>query len=344
MATADALLSLTTAPTAALHLHRGAPPAPRVVPLVRDQGARPTRTSGRRPRSPTRLHPHGRAGALGLSYPEEHGGQGGDYYCNLVLTEEIVHSNCGGLAMGVTVHTGIATPPVHLFRTRGEEAGRPSSRRLRARKISVPFRLTEPDAGSDIYSIKTRASANDDHRWLTARRPTSRRPPGGPIVLVTKTDPVPATAASRSSSSTWTRPAWSARRSSRSSGCTPRTRLLAFQDVAYRRRGPGTEGRVGHVMWELQSERPDQRRRLRRRERAKCFDKTLQYATRSERRSDARSAAPARSAASQGASRRRLSQAARSWRERPPSTSTTAASPWLGSLDRQPAPRASSPS
>ncbi|MEA2430068.1 MAG: hypothetical protein QOI19_541, partial [Thermoleophilaceae bacterium] len=31
----------------------------------------------------------GELGFLGLSYPEEYGGQGGDYYANLVLAEEI---------------------------------------------------------------------------------------------------------------------------------------------------------------------------------------------------------------------------------------------------------------
>ena len=55
----------------------------------------------------------GELGLLGLSYPEEYGGQGGDYPCNLVLAEEMTHSNSGGLAMGVAVHTDMATPP-HL--------------------------------------------------------------------------------------------------------------------------------------------------------------------------------------------------------------------------------------
>src|ERR687896_1694744 len=41
----------------------------------------------------------GELGFLGLTYPEEYGGQGGDYYCNLVLAEEIVHSHSRGLAM-----------------------------------------------------------------------------------------------------------------------------------------------------------------------------------------------------------------------------------------------------
>ena len=75
----------------------------------------------------------GELGFLGLSYPEEYGGQGGDYYCNLVLAEEITKSNSGGLAMGVAVHTDMATPPVFLFGT--EERSRSTScRRSRERR------------------------------------------------------------------------------------------------------------------------------------------------------------------------------------------------------------------
>ena len=43
----------------------------------------------------------GELGFLGLSYPTEYGGQGGDYFCNLVLAEEMSHARSGGLAMSV---------------------------------------------------------------------------------------------------------------------------------------------------------------------------------------------------------------------------------------------------
>src|ERR687886_489879 len=51
----------------------------------------------------------GELGFLGLSYPEEYGGQGGDYFSNLVLAEEIVHANSGWLTMRVAVQTDMAT-------------------------------------------------------------------------------------------------------------------------------------------------------------------------------------------------------------------------------------------
>src|ERR671921_167709 len=63
----------------------------------------------------------GELGLLGLSFPEEYGGQGGDYPCNLVLAEEMVHSECGGLAMGIAAHPDMAPPPVLAFGTEAQK-------------------------------------------------------------------------------------------------------------------------------------------------------------------------------------------------------------------------------
>jgi short-chain 2-methylacyl-CoA dehydrogenase len=105
----------------------------------------------------------GELGLLGLSYPEEYGGQGGDYYCNLVLAEEIVHAACGGLAMGVAVHTDMATPPVHLFGS--DEQKQEWLPRLCSGEILGAFGLTEPEAGSDAGNTKTRA-ALEHGEWV----------------------------------------------------------------------------------------------------------------------------------------------------------------------------------
>src|SRR5215470_6650984 len=59
----------------------------------------------------------GELGFLGLDKPEEYGGQGGDYYSSLVLAEEIVHAQSGGLAMAVAVQTDMAMPPILAFGT-----------------------------------------------------------------------------------------------------------------------------------------------------------------------------------------------------------------------------------
>ena len=63
------------------------------------------------------FHRMGELGFLGLDKPEEYGGQGGDYYCSIVLGEEMTGAGSGGLAMGVAVHTDMATPPILAFGT-----------------------------------------------------------------------------------------------------------------------------------------------------------------------------------------------------------------------------------
>src|SRR6058998_454762 len=104
----------------------------------------------------------GELGFLGLSFPEEYGGQGGDYFCNLVLAEELSHSGSGGLAMGLAVHTDMATPPILQFGTEEQKQAYlvPS---IKGEKISC-LGITEPDAGSDVAWIRTRA-VREDGEW-----------------------------------------------------------------------------------------------------------------------------------------------------------------------------------
>ena len=59
----------------------------------------------------------GELGFLGLDKPVEYGGQGGDYYCALVLAEELVRGRSGGLTMGIAVQTDMALPPILKFGT-----------------------------------------------------------------------------------------------------------------------------------------------------------------------------------------------------------------------------------
>src|SRR5256886_13516982 len=54
----------------------------------------------------------GELGFLGLRYPPAYGGQGGDYFSALVLSEELARAGSGGLGMAVGQQTGMARPPV----------------------------------------------------------------------------------------------------------------------------------------------------------------------------------------------------------------------------------------
>ena len=60
----------------------------------------------------------GELGFLGLKYPEELGGQGGDCLHDAVWAEELAAAGAsGGVGAGLGAHTGIATPPVYRFGT-----------------------------------------------------------------------------------------------------------------------------------------------------------------------------------------------------------------------------------
>jgi alkylation response protein AidB-like acyl-CoA dehydrogenase len=222
----------------------------------------------------------GELGFLGLDKPEEYGGQGGDYYSSLVLAEEIVHSQSGGLAMGVAVQTDMAMPPILAFGTE-EQKQRWLVPAIRGEAI-LCLGITEPDAGSDVAGIKTRAVRDGDEYVINGSKTyITNGHRAHVIVLVTKTDvdagydgftlflvPMDAPGVIRE------------KKLEKLGMHASDTALLAFQDV----RVPDSAvlGQVGkgfyHIMWELQGERLIGA--------AGCvagaqrvFEQTLQYAT-----------------------------------------------------------------
>src|SRR5215212_844617 len=130
----------------------------------------------------------GELGFLGLSYPEEYGGQGGDYFCNLVLAEEMVHAECGGVGLGIAVHTDMATPPIFLFGTE-EQKQRYLVPSIKGELISC-LGISEPGAGSDVAGIRTTAKRDGDE-WVINGSKTfiTNGLRANYIVLVAKTDP-----------------------------------------------------------------------------------------------------------------------------------------------------------
>ncbi len=98
-------------------------------------------------------------GFLGLKYPESLGGEGGGYLHDVVLTEELARCGSGGTAAGIGAHIGIATPPVWKFGTpdQHERYLRPAI----AGTAIAALGITEPDAGSDVAGIRTKATPVD---------------------------------------------------------------------------------------------------------------------------------------------------------------------------------------
>lgn len=97
----------------------------------------------------------GKLGYLGLSYPEDVGGAGGDYWYNVVFAEELVRSGSAGLNMSLLVQTDMATPVIQAIGTREqkEEFLMPA---IRGEKIAA-LGISEPNCGSDVASIRTTA-------------------------------------------------------------------------------------------------------------------------------------------------------------------------------------------
>jgi len=101
----------------------------------------------------------GELGFLGLKYPAEYGGQGGDHLHDAVWAEELARCGSGGVAAGLGAHTGIATPPVWRFGTEDQKQ-RHLVPAIRGERIAA-LAITEPDAGSDVASLRTTARRID---------------------------------------------------------------------------------------------------------------------------------------------------------------------------------------
>ncbi len=105
----------------------------------------------------------GELGYLGLHYPVEYGGQGGDYFASVVLSEEMARSRCGGLGMAVAVQTDMATPPILKFGTE-EQKQNYLVPAIKGEKVAC-LGITEPNAGSDVQNVQTWAKPDGDD-WI----------------------------------------------------------------------------------------------------------------------------------------------------------------------------------
>jgi acyl-CoA dehydrogenase len=98
-------------------------------------------------------------GLLGLKYPREYGGRGGDHLDDAVLAEELSRCGSGGVSAGIGAHIGIATPPVWRFGTEDQKE-RFLAPAIRGQKIAA-LGITEPGTGSDVAAIRTFARRVD---------------------------------------------------------------------------------------------------------------------------------------------------------------------------------------
>lgn len=105
----------------------------------------------------------GAAGLLGLEYDPRYGGQGADHSYTVVLGEELGRIDCGGVPMAIAVQTDMATPALHRFGSE-ELKQRYLAPALRGEMVAA-IAVTEPDAGSDVAALRTRA-VRDGDEWV----------------------------------------------------------------------------------------------------------------------------------------------------------------------------------
>ncbi|HEV3231332.1 MAG TPA: acyl-CoA dehydrogenase family protein [Candidatus Dormibacteraeota bacterium] len=199
----------------------------------------------------------GELGLLGLRYPVEYGGQGGDYFAAVVMAEELARSQNAGLGMAVAVQAEMATPPIFKFGTE-EQKQRYLVPALRGTKVAA-LGITEPDAGSDVANIQTWARRDgDDYVINGSKMFITNGVRADFIVLVTKTERAKGFEGVTLFVVDTDTPGFIRSRKLEKVGMlSSDTAELAFEDM----RVPASAvlGEVGqgfyHIMWELQGER-----------------------------------------------------------------------------------------
>lgn len=102
----------------------------------------------------------GNAGFFGLGFPDEYGGTPCDMFHKVAYIEEIIRCKSVGLASSLG-SGAIALPPILALGSE-EQKNRFIAPVLAGEKIAV-LGVTEPNAGSDVASIETRAKRDGDH-------------------------------------------------------------------------------------------------------------------------------------------------------------------------------------
>jgi short-chain 2-methylacyl-CoA dehydrogenase len=104
----------------------------------------------------------GELGLMGIPFPEEYGGSGGDMLALVLAIEELARVDCA-LAITVAAHTSLGTMPIYLWGT--DEQKDEWLPQLCSGKRLAAFGLTEPEAGTDAGNTRTAAELVDGE-WV----------------------------------------------------------------------------------------------------------------------------------------------------------------------------------
>ena len=99
---------------------------------------------------------------MGIPFPEEYGGGGGDTLAYALAVEELTRVD-SSVAITLCAHTSLGTQPIYVFGS--EEQKREWMPQLCSGERLGAFGLTEPEAGSDAGNTRTRAQLQDGE-WV----------------------------------------------------------------------------------------------------------------------------------------------------------------------------------
>ncbi|MBK5458582.1 MULTISPECIES: acyl-CoA dehydrogenase [unclassified Peribacillus] len=113
----------------------------------------------------------GKLGLLGIPFPEEYGGSGGDTISYAIAVEEIGKA-CGGTGLSYAAAVSLGASPIYYFGT--EEQKQKYLIPITTGETLAAFGLTEPNAGSDAGGTRTTAVLegdeyviNGEKTWIT---------------------------------------------------------------------------------------------------------------------------------------------------------------------------------
>jgi len=109
----------------------------------------------------------GELGLLGIPFPEEYGGSGGDTISYAIAVEEIGRA-CGGTGLSYAAAISLGASPIYYFGT--EEQKQKWLVPMAKGETLGAFGLTEPNAGSDAGGTRTRAVLDGDEYVINGEK------------------------------------------------------------------------------------------------------------------------------------------------------------------------------
>lgn len=129
----------------------------------------------------------GENGFLCIDMPETYGGAGASFRLSTHVIDEISRAGFGALASNVSVHSDIVAPYIlHLGSEAQKQRWLPA---MVTGAVVGSIVMTEPGAGSDLQSMKTRAERDGEHFYITGQKTfITNGQHSNVLVLATKTD------------------------------------------------------------------------------------------------------------------------------------------------------------